>query len=181
MKLTSENRTAPSEAKPPDRNRGCLISCSVIVFLILLGAIRIYHPPLKTSPPVGIEMRAWPHKEDKEYRTTITKLSDCSSVISTFKNGTLTMPCMCKFVAKFKIRYEDGSVDDVDLLPGHAGPESCEIRMGLLHYRLSRKDLIPIMDSAGIDSSKLPWLEANSKKRNAEGMAGHRRITLDFT
>ncbi len=169
MRPTSENRTTPSEGKQPVRNRGCLITFSVIVLLILLGAIRIYHPPLKVSTPSGIEMRAWPREKHKEYKITITNPSDCSSVISAFKLGTLTTPCMCKYVANFEIRYDDGRVDDVDLLPGHAGPDSCEIRMGRLHYRLSRKDLIPIMNSAGIDSSNLPWIDANSM--NAEQAA----------
>jgi hypothetical protein len=150
----SENSVALGEGRPPAPKRGCLIFCGVIFLLVLLGALYIYHPPLEESTPSLIEIRVWEDEGNKEYR--ITNPTDCSSVVGAFKRGTLTTPCMCKHIAFFRVRHKDGSVEDVHLLPGHAGPDSCELRMGLLHYRLFRKDLFQIMSSAGIDSSKIP-------------------------
>lgn len=101
-------------------------------------------------------MQAWQHGEKKDYKASITSPSDCSRIINAFKRGTWTMPHMCKARAHFRIHHENGKVDHVDFMPGHDGPDFCEIRMGLGHYRLSRKELFQILGEAGFDTSKIP-------------------------
>ena len=156
MNPSSENQAAPGGRKPPARKRGCLIAFAVAAIIVLLGALRIYHPRFESSPPSGIEFLAWQQVEKKDYKASIANPSECSRVISAFKRGTWTMPHLCKARARFRIQYENGTVEHVDFMPGHAGPESCEIRMGMGHYQLPRKDLFQALREAGFDTSKIP-------------------------
>lgn len=142
--------------------RGCLICCAVILLVLVLSflsALRIYHPRFKESLPSRIEVQAWQYSSTKgfrEYTTSITDPSECRAVIDAFKRGTWVMPHMCKGNARFEIHYENGSKDYVDFMLGHAGPNFCEIRMGLWHYRLSRNAFSQIMNDAGFDASAFP-------------------------
>lgn len=156
MNAAREHRAAPSRRRPSVRKRGCLISFALIALTVLLAAIRVYHPRFKSSSPSEIEMLAWQHGRNENHSERITSPSNCSSIINVFKQGTWTIPHMCKDRARFKIQYENGTVDYVDFMPGHDGPEFCEIRMGLGHYRLSRKELFEVLREAGVDTSKIP-------------------------
>lgn len=156
MNPSGEHQTAPGSRRPPARKKGCLIFFAVVSLTVFLGAIRIYHPRFEDSSPSEIEMQAWQYRENKDHKLSIADPSDCRRIINGFKRGTWTMPHMCKARARFKIHYENGAVDHVDFMPGHAGPEFCEIRMGLNHYQLSRKELFQIFGEAGFDTSKIP-------------------------
>ncbi len=63
---------------------------------------------------------------------------------------------MCKASAHFTIHHEDGKVDKYDYMPGHDGPDFCEIRTDLGHYKLSRKAFFRALIDAGVDVSKIP-------------------------
>lgn len=105
--------------------------------------------------PGRIEVRATQFDDQEDYSAQITETKNCRNVIALFQRGTLTMPCMCKEYARFTISYENGAVDHVDLLSGHSGQESFQIRKGLWQYRLPRKDLGRVLEAAGVDESKL--------------------------
>lgn len=156
MSASREHRAAPSRCRPSVRKRGCLISFTLIALTVFLGAIRIYHPRFKSSSASEIEVQAWQYDRNENYKANITSPPDCSGIINAFKRGTWTMPHMCKARASFKIHYANGAVDHVDFMPGHDGPKFCEIRMGLGHYRLSRKELFQALREAGFDTSKIP-------------------------
>jgi hypothetical protein len=150
------SQTNPQKGKRKSvRGRGCLIIVAVILLLLLLGVARIYRPQFASSFParIGIEAPQFDGKED--YRASISNRNACSSVIKFFEAGELEMPCMCKEYARFEIYYKNGDVDHVDLLSGHRGPSFFQIRRGLWHYRLSRKEFCQIIGQAGIDGSKL--------------------------
>ena len=160
MNPTDENLTASDQSHTPVRRRGCLSFFVVLLLFLLLGAIRIYHPRFKATLPSRIEFHARQYDDvtntDWLYKTSVTDSAACRVVIDAFKRGTWAMPHMCKESATFEIHYENGAVDYVDFMPGHDGPDFCEIRMGLGHYRLLRKDLIQILSQAGVDPSKIP-------------------------
>jgi hypothetical protein len=144
----------------PVRGSGCLIIIAVILLLLLLGTVRIYRPRFAASVPERIEVCATQFNGKGDYSAGIMKRNACGSVIAFFEQGTLAMPCMCKQYGTFKIYSEDGTVESIDLLPGHTGPESFQIRMGLWHYELSRSDFGRIIAEAGVDEAKLFAYEA---------------------
>jgi hypothetical protein len=160
MTSAVETTVDRGQANVTVRRRGCLIFSAVIVLglsLSLLSALRIYHPRFKESLPSRIEVQAWQYSSSKGFRnytSTISNPSECRAVMAAFKRGTWVMPHMCKGSARFEIHYENGSVDHVDFMLGHAGPNFCEIRTGLGHYRLSRKAFSQIMNDAGVDASE---------------------------
>jgi hypothetical protein len=153
--MNSARNQTLEQARKPVRGRGCLISVAVIALLLLLGAVRISRPRFVASVPDRIEVRATQFDGGEDYSAHITAPNDCRSVIALFERGTWTMPCMCKEFVSFKIHSQNGSVEYIDLLPGHSGPESCQIRRGLWHYGLSRKDFGRIIAEAGFDEAKV--------------------------
>jgi hypothetical protein len=156
QKMNSARNQALKQARKPVRKRGCLIFVAVIALLLLVGAVRIYRPRFGASVPDRIEVRAMQFDGQGDYYSAhITEPNDCRSVIALFERGTWAMPCMCKEFVSFEIHSQNGSVESIDLLPGHTGPESCQIRRGLWHYELSRKDFGRIIAEAGFDETKV--------------------------
>ena len=160
------------------RGRGCLITVAVISLLLLLGVARVSRPRFASSVPTHIGIEAPQFGDREDYRTSIGKRSACSSVIDFFEHGELAMPCMCKEYARFAIYYENGGVVHVDLLSGHSGSEFFQIRIGLCHYLLPRKEFGRILEEAGVDEAKLFAYEqllysdrSTSKKHQAEQAA----------
>ena len=146
----------PTSVRPSARRHGCLIFAAVLVILLVPGMAYVNHPRFESSTPLRIEFHADEYPSYREYGSDIADPIRCRTVIDAFKRGTWAMPHMCKASALFKIHYENGAVDLVDFMSGHDGPDFCEIRMGVGHYRLARKELFRILDGAGLDSSKIP-------------------------
>ena len=155
MKADGSQANPQDGARKPIRRRGCLIAVVLPFLLLLVGIVRIYRPRFASSIPTSIGVEAPQFAGNEDYRARVTNANACRSVIASFEQGTLTMPCMCKEYARFAISYGNGTVDHVKLLSGHSGPEFFQIRIGLWQYRLPRKDLGRIMEAAGVDESKL--------------------------
>ena len=136
--------------------KGCLTVLAVFLLLIISCAVYLRHPRFKSPSPLQIHVEVWPTGgSTNEYRMTITNSVVCRTVVETFKKGTWTIPHMCKHRVTFTIRYDDGTTDVVGYMPGHSGPESCEIEVGS-YYRLARTNLYQVMRDAGVDISKIP-------------------------
>lgn len=141
--------------RKPVCGRGCLITAIVILLLLLVGVARVYRPRFASPVPVRIEVDAEQFHGSERYRASMGGPNTCRRVIDYFEQGSLTMPCMCKAQARLAIYHENGVVDRVDLLSGHSGSEFFQIRQGLFHYRLSRKEFGRMLEDAGVIESKV--------------------------
>jgi len=139
----------------PRRGKGCVVLLIVILLLVLLGVARIYQPRFATSIPTRIVIGAEQPGKEAYYKANVINQKDRKKLIDYFESGTWEFPCMCKGIARFEIHSENGAVEYLDLLPGHRGLQSLQIRRGFWHYGLSRKDLGRLLRDAGVDESKI--------------------------
>ena len=135
--------------------KGCLTVLAVCFLLVLSCTIYVRHPHFSGKLPSKMEVEIYDFVSTNEYRTSITNPSACRRIMETLKSGTWTLPHRCKYRGTFTIHYDNGKADVVGYMPGHSGPEFCEIELAG-HYQLSRTNLYQVMRDAGVDVSQIP-------------------------
>jgi hypothetical protein len=102
-----------------------------------------------------MDVHIYDYVSTNEYRVSITNAAACRMIVQTLKSGVWTMPHLCKYRATFTLHYDNGKSDLIGYMPGHSGPEICEIGLGG-YYRLSRTNFYQVMRDAGVDMSRMP-------------------------
>ena len=134
----------------------------IVVVLTLVG-LPVYfvwcYPHFRggTVTSIGIMMML-PDLKTEALEANITDGPACASVVSFLGSAHIGSDHKCADIGSFIIRYDDGGVDTLHVLPGH-NPDRYEFRFDHNLYRVPRDKFYKVLKDAGVDSTKMPATE----------------------